>query len=528
VRDKLIPVTPELTVDSPDEAPKQVPSTAGMTTKVVKGSMWTLAGSVAPLAVSFISTPFIIRYLGAESYGVLLLVGLIPAYFSFADFGMGVASTKFASEAYGQGDEKKEAEVVWTAVAIAAVSAMFIAVPIFLFSYPIVKLMNVPEHLLSTASIALKIASGSFFLGILSSVLNSPMLARLRMDLNMLTSAGPKVLLAAVTPFILYFGGGIVEAVSWTFIVSIGMLAVVFFLSGYLLPSLREPRINRASLRPILKFGAATFVATAAMLLLGNLEKFFLVRMESVEALAYYSVAFTFANMATVFSQAMLQSLIPAFSRVNSPERKAEFDHLFDRSMRITLFMAIPISAALIVVARPFFHIWISGEFGAASTPILYVLAMGFLFGLLAFVPMAAITAFGRQDIFMKLYWVELPLFTLAVILLVYFGGAIGAAFAWSFRIILDSILLRSLGRRVTDHSFSLSTHWRFLAASAVVLLPPVLYTVYADDRWISALFFGLFGILAYFVIAWRAFLLDDEKKFIVDRLYRTFRLKEI
>ena len=70
-----------------------------MTTKVVKGSMWTLAGSVAPLAVSFISTPFIIRYLGAESYGVLLLVGLIPAYFSFADFGMGVASTKFAAEA---------------------------------------------------------------------------------------------------------------------------------------------------------------------------------------------------------------------------------------------------------------------------------------------------------------------------------------------------------------------------------------------------------------------------------------------
>ena len=85
-----------------------------MTTKVVKGSMWTLVGSVAPLAVAFISTPFIIRFLGTESYGVLLLVGLIPMYFSFADFGMGVASTKFASEAYGQGDEKKEAQIART------------------------------------------------------------------------------------------------------------------------------------------------------------------------------------------------------------------------------------------------------------------------------------------------------------------------------------------------------------------------------------------------------------------------------
>jgi hypothetical protein len=32
------------------------PSTAGMTTKVVKGSLWTLAGQVAPLAVSLVTT----------------------------------------------------------------------------------------------------------------------------------------------------------------------------------------------------------------------------------------------------------------------------------------------------------------------------------------------------------------------------------------------------------------------------------------------------------------------------------------
>ncbi|MDI1243729.1 MAG: hypothetical protein PSX80_17600, partial [bacterium] len=76
-----------------------------------------LVGSVAPLAVSFISTPFVIRFLGTESYGLLLLVGLIPTYLMFADFGMGVASTKFASEAFGRGDEKKEAEIVWAATA---------------------------------------------------------------------------------------------------------------------------------------------------------------------------------------------------------------------------------------------------------------------------------------------------------------------------------------------------------------------------------------------------------------------------
>ncbi len=64
-----------------------------MTTKVVKGSLWTLAGQIAPMAVTLIATPFTIRLLGSEGYGVFVLVALIPTYLGFADFGMGLGST---------------------------------------------------------------------------------------------------------------------------------------------------------------------------------------------------------------------------------------------------------------------------------------------------------------------------------------------------------------------------------------------------------------------------------------------------
>ena len=98
-------MTPDLSVDP--IANPEIPSTAGMTTRVVKGSLWTLLGQVLPMAVALIATPFTIRFLGSEAYGVVILVGLIPMYFSFADFGMGIASTKFGSEAYGEGNRKK-------------------------------------------------------------------------------------------------------------------------------------------------------------------------------------------------------------------------------------------------------------------------------------------------------------------------------------------------------------------------------------------------------------------------------------
>ena len=95
-----------------------------MTTKVVKGSLWTLLGQVLPLGISLFTTPFVIRMLGSEGYGVLILIGLIPSYFAFADFGMSLASTKFASEAYAAGDREKEAQVVRTAALIAFFSSL--------------------------------------------------------------------------------------------------------------------------------------------------------------------------------------------------------------------------------------------------------------------------------------------------------------------------------------------------------------------------------------------------------------------
>ena len=494
-----------------------------MTTKVIKGSIWTLGGSVLPLAVSFVTTPLIIRFLGTESYGVLLLVGLIPAYFSFADFGMSVASTKFAAEAFGEGDERKEAEFVWTAAAIASVSALIVAIPIFLFSYFIVRWMNVPEHLLDQASIALKITTGSFFFGILGSVLNSPMLARLRMDLNMLTSGIPKLLLAAVTPFILYFGGGVVEAVGWAFIVAAATFATVFYFSIRLLPSLLLHFFNSNLIRPLIKFGAATFIASAAALVLGNLEKLFLTKMVSVQALAYYSVAFTFANTSTMFSLAMLQSLIPAFSQVSSPSRSQEFDRLFSQTMRLTMIWTLPMIMILVVIARPLFTLWVGKDFGRESSVPLYVLMCGLLFGLMSFVPVSSITAFGRQEVFAKLYTFELLLFAPLMAVLVYQFGIVGAAIAWSARAVFDSIAMCVIAKRITGHSLKFSSVADVLAFTFFLLSPPILFALFVSNTslWLVPLVAA--SLVAFSVLIWKLFLSADERSWVEAVIRRFF-----
>lgn len=488
-----------------------------MTTQVVKGSMWTLIGSVLPLAVSFVATPFVIRFLGAESYGVLLLVGLIPTYFSFADFGMALASTKFASEAFGRGDRNEEQRVVWTAAAIAGLSSFVVGLPIFLFSTDIVGALNVPGYLTGHASIALKICSVAFVIGMVAMVLNSPMLARLRMDLNTVTQAVPRILLAAATPVVLYFGGGIVGAVSASFLITLLSLVAVLFFSVRLLPEVRRPTFDSSLVRPLLKFGGGMLIAMVAAMLLVNLEKLFLTKMVSVQALAYYSVAFTFANMATLFSSAMSQSLLPAFARLQ--EDKSHFRALFGRAIRLNLLWLIPALTVMLVAAKPFFTLWAGEEFGRESTLPFCVLLAGLFFNVLAYVPHATITASGHTHIFAKLYWIELAIYAVLAYLLIDAFGILGAALAWTVRSALDAVLITFISRRTTRMSFSFLESARYPGLLAAVILPVMFaLTIYSDFSLVLIPVAGIV-IVIYALTVWRVGIDESERKWMKERL---------
>jgi O-antigen/teichoic acid export membrane protein len=492
-----------------------------MTTKVVKGSIWTLGGSVLPLAVSFISTPFIIRFLGAESYGVLLLVGLIPTYFSFADFGMGIASTKFASEAFGQGDRERESQVVWTAAAVAAVSAMVVTLPIFLLSRSIVTALNVPEHLVAQASTALKITSVAFAFGIVASVINSPMLARLRMDLNMATQAGPKILLAAVTPVILFLGGGIIGAVSWAFVVSVAALAVVFYFGVRLLPELARPALNRDLLNPLIRYGGAWLIASVAAMLLANIEKLFLPGLVSIRALAYYSVAFTFANMGTLFAQAMIQSLVPAFSQLLQPDHRQQFDTLFARGVRLNLIWLLPSLMVLFVIGRPFLTLWAGEEFGNESSLPLYILLIGMLFNVSSFISYSAILAAGRTEVFAKLYWIELFAYAGVAVFLISRFGIAGAAIAYSLRAFFDSMIIIYFSKLATGADFRFYDYAKFLLIGSALLVPPIVFTLLSggDSLWIIPISVG--SICLYALVVWKRLLSKEEVLWALEFLKR-------
>lgn len=491
-------------------------TTAGMTARVLRGTLWTLGGQAIMLLGSFIATPFIVRLLGTENYGVLALINILIGYLAFADMGMGLAATRFGANAHSKFDDKNEATIVWTSIVIAAIPAASFAALLVSLAVPVVQhALHVPPAIQEVAVTALRLGALGFFVSSISGVLASPQLARLRMDLTTLVSIGAAILQNCIIPILLLLGFGLISVVGAMTGVRIASLIANAIISQRLLPKLLRPRIDNALIKPLLSFGGGLVLSTLAGMILMSAEKLLLARYASVTALAHYSIAFTVASLLGVVPAAMRQSLLPAFSQLQSVPERESLKQLYSRVLRGTLLWIGPAALLLCVGAKPFFTVWAGSEFGRESTFPFYLLVGGLIFNVMAYIPHSLLMALRRSDLIAWFHWAELLPYILCAAVLTYYCGAVGAALAWSLRVVVDAALFFLAAHRIAAFSPSpFPIRQGTYVIALVILVVPALLIFYAPS---SALLASttLLSLLSYGVLVWVRLLTKTERAWV-------------
>jgi O-antigen/teichoic acid export membrane protein len=437
-----------------------------------------LIGQGVTMLATLAATPFVIRLLGAPGYGVLALVHVLIGYLSFADMGMGTASTRFGSMAHAQGDDQGEATAIWSALVLAAVPAMTIALALALGARPFVEqVLRLPSNLHQPAVIAVRLAALGFLARAIAGVLNTPAVVRLRMDLVVLITSGTATAQIVLVPVVLYLGGGLTGAVEVVAGVAIATALLFAMIGMRLLPQLRRPHISRGLLKPLARFGGALVVSSIAGAVLANLEKLLLPRYASVQALAFYSVAFSLAYMLTQLPVAMLQSLVPAFSQLQVKSDLSDLELLYRRALRGMLFWALPGATFICTVARPFLTLWAGPQFGRESTLPLYLLMGGVVCEIMAYVPYTLLLTLGRTDVIARCQLSLVIPYLIGSAFLIHRFGAAGAAVAWSLRALAGASLLSYFAWRSSGFAFA---PWpenkrHFLLTTVMLVLPATL-----------------------------------------------------
>jgi O-antigen/teichoic acid export membrane protein len=484
--------------------------------QVAAASAWGLTGRVTLLFTNFVMTPFTIRLLGPARYGLWTLLVLSLSWASQADIGLGSASTKFGAERYSRGDDRGEAAIVWTSLALIAVTTSCVALAIAFDAHLIVaQLLHVHGRLVGPGVLALRIGCGVFVAQSIAGIVNTPQVVRLQFrKTTIVVSVGALVASVGTPLALIILKGGVVTAEAVGLAAALVWALGNFYVAIRVQPELRHPRFDRAIMKQLLSYGGALTVAGLAAIPLTTAERFFLAHNHSTTVVAYYAVAATLATTLQVFPEQLVGPLLPGLARLEAEERLDELRTLYQKGLAGMFLVITPVAIMLAFIAHPFLSLWAGPRYGVHSTvPFLLIIA-GVWFNCLAWVPYSYLLSSGRTKVIAYIQIAELVPYIFGAWLLTAKFGAVGAALVWSARFALDSVMCFAAVQRVAPLPIVPLSERRLRSLAGPVLLGcAVVLGTHVGNGLVLRISLGAVIGLAYTGGVWQFVLTARERR---------------
>jgi O-antigen/teichoic acid export membrane protein len=486
---------------------------------VARGALWALGGQAAVLVATLVATPFVIRLLWTSEYGLWALLQSALLLLTLGDFGMGVTSTRFASERHADRDPKGEVTVISTAIAIsAAITGVAAVVVAAAGPFIVDELLHLHGSLRDHGLLALRLVCIAAVAYGVAGTVSTPQQVRLRWGSLTLATTGPRVVQIALAPLVLVVAdtGVVALAVLATAVavLAAGLNGAVAF---HFQPGMRHPKVSRETARKLLRFGGALTLAGLAYVPLSTAERFLLAHYHSTTEVGYYAAAATVGALLLTIPHSLSQVLLPALARLSSAGRTDDHHRLYYQSLKGLFLITVPAALGLAYVARPFLDLWAGPTFGVHSTVPLYIIVGCLCVNTIAYLPYTQVLASGRASTVAKVHLAELAPYLIAAAVLTDRFGAAGAAVAWGGRLVVGSVIFFAIVRR-TDGLGWVPTPERAVLSIVALLGLSVALLLAASFTGSLAGRAGVGAVMmaAYVAVAWRAVLTDQERTGLV------------
>jgi len=474
---------------------------------LAQNTLLNLVGKVVPLLIGVVTLPFIVRGLGTERFGLLSLAWVVLGYFAIFDLGMGRATTKYVSEALGNGEEDHVPRLVWTTVTIQAILGLLGALILTGITPLLVeRVLNIPSTLIGEAKTTFYLLALSIPVVLVSSSFSGVLEARQRFDLVNAVRVPSSISTYLLTLIGLFIGFQLPGIVALILAARFAALVAFVIINLRIAPQLKKYSGSFALFPRLFSYGGWITVSSVVSPVLVYLDRFLIASLLSIAAVGYYTAPYGAVAHLSIIPGSLVMSLFPAFSALERMRDRQRLGTLFARSVKYTLLILTPIVLILILFAEEILQIWLGSDFALQSKMVMKILALGVLVNSLANVPYVLLQGTGRPDITAKFHLLELPIHIWIVWVLVNHWGITGAAAAWTLRVALDALLLfvaafkacRLLPRLLVTNGVTLSSFALLLLTGMAYGLKDLAgaFSLFAQ----SLLFVALFGLFAWAV----------------------------
>jgi O-antigen/teichoic acid export membrane protein len=260
----------------------------------------------------------------------------------------------------------------------------------------------------------------------------------IRIPLGVLTFLGPLLVLWSAGPDLV--------AIAW--LLAALRIVATFAHAFWALDGRTVYTIERSELTELFRQGWWLSIANAAGPLMNYVDRFIIAGLLSATAVAYYATPQELVTKLWIIPGALTAVLFPSFA-AQLRTRPGASVHAFRNSIIALTIILLPICAALGLFSRDILSFWIDARFAEDSAAVLTAMSPGIFVNCLAHVPYTLLQSSGRGRTTALLQIGELPVYVLALSLAVSAFGVVGAAWAWSGRILVDAVLMFVFAARV-------------------------------------------------------------------------------
>jgi O-antigen/teichoic acid export membrane protein len=407
-----------------------------------KHTLANLAGAVVPMVVALVTVPHYLRYIGVERFGVLAVIWSLLTYFAFVDFGFGRAVTQRLARLTHAPDIERS-RVVWTGfVASVVLAALGSIVLYFTATYLLASQFKMSAALRDEATSAAIWLSFALPLVLPSSVFFGALQARLRFyEANFIQMAGN--VFAQLVPLSLAMTGRI----ELSYLVPAVLLArtvTALFLFAQCkrhVPLLGGPSIHVGHLREMWGYGGWITVMNMIGPLLVTIDRLIIAAVSGARYVTHYTVPYDLVSRGTVISGSVSSALFPRAASLSDADGRA----LTLRAGATLLAVMTPITIAGLMALHPFLVFWVGHDLAQQSWGVGELILLGVWINSIAVPHYSRFLATESPKKVALIYLFEVPVYLLLLWYGIYHWGVVGAAAAWSVRVLLDTGLLLRL-----------------------------------------------------------------------------------
>lgn len=407
-----------------------------------RNTTYNLLGSTIPLAASLLTIPIYLKLIGEARYGVLAIAWLLLGYFGLFDLGLGRATAQRIA-ALRDNTASERAQTFWTALTLNTVLGVIGGLLIWpAATYFFGNVFNVEDTLRPEMQAAVPWLILAVPMATLSGMLGGALQGRERfLEINMISVSGALLFQLLPLTAVMVWGADLGVLLPTALFARLLTLLILFERCWRHIFHGHSVTFVRSQAGELLRFGGWITVSSFVGPMMEILDRFMIGATTGAAAVSYYAIPFSLSERSMIVPFALNSALFPRFAAVTLREE----GFLAREGQCVLVVVMTPLVVAGILLMEPFLAWWITPAFADHSAAVGQVILLGCWVKSYSLIAYAQLQARGRPDLVAKCYLIEVLPYLLILYLGLHFFGLVGAAVAYSVRVLFDFTLLSAL-----------------------------------------------------------------------------------